>query len=102
MKGLDASAGSIKSGGSTRRAACMRVLDIDHPDVKEFVKAKREDGRLRQFNLSLLITDDFIKAVELDTELQAMRSLGVDYAQGYLLGRPQSLSDYDFAARPNA
>ena len=42
------------------------------------------------------------EAVELDTELQAMRSLGVDYAQGYLLGRPQSLSDYDFAVRPNA
>jgi EAL domain-containing protein (putative c-di-GMP-specific phosphodiesterase class I) len=42
------------------------------------------------------------EAVELDTELQAMRSLGVDYAQGYLLGRPQSLNDYDFAVRPNA
>ncbi len=42
MKGLDASAGSIKSGGSTRRAACMRVLDIDHPDIQEFIDCKRD------------------------------------------------------------
>jgi EAL domain-containing protein (putative c-di-GMP-specific phosphodiesterase class I) len=39
------------------------------------------------------------ESVELDTQLQAMRSLGVDFAQGYLLGRPSSLIDYDFAAR---
>ena len=39
------------------------------------------------------------ESVELDTQLQAMRSLGVDYAQGYLLGRPSSLTDYDFAER---
>jgi EAL domain-containing protein (putative c-di-GMP-specific phosphodiesterase class I) len=39
------------------------------------------------------------ESVELDTQLQAMRSLGVDYAQGYLLGRPSSLTDYDFEAR---
>ena len=42
MKGLDASAGSIKSGGSTRRAACMRVLDIDHPDIEEFIDCKKD------------------------------------------------------------
>jgi EAL domain-containing protein (putative c-di-GMP-specific phosphodiesterase class I) len=36
------------------------------------------------------------ESVELDTELQAVRSLGVDYAQGFLLGRPSSLSGYDF------
>jgi EAL domain-containing protein (putative c-di-GMP-specific phosphodiesterase class I) len=39
------------------------------------------------------------ESVELDTQLQAMRTLGVDYAQGYLLGRPSSLNDYDFAER---
>ena len=37
------------------------------------------------------------EAVELDTELAAVRSLGVDYAQGFLLGRPSSLASYDFA-----
>jgi EAL domain-containing protein (putative c-di-GMP-specific phosphodiesterase class I) len=36
------------------------------------------------------------ESVELDTELQAVRSLGVDYAQGFLLGRPQSIADFDF------
>jgi ribonucleoside-diphosphate reductase alpha chain len=42
MKGLDASAGSIKSGGSTRRAACMRVLDVDHPDIEDFIDCKKD------------------------------------------------------------
>lgn len=40
MRGLDASAGSIKSGGSTRRAALMRVLDVNHPDIIEFIQCK--------------------------------------------------------------
>src|SRR3712207_2801450 len=45
MRGADASAGTIKSGGATRRAAKMVVLDVDHPDIEEFVqtKAKEED-----------------------------------------------------------
>ena len=40
------------------------LFDISHPDVKDFILAKREDGRLRQFNLSLLISDDFVEAVK--------------------------------------
>lgn len=50
------------SGG--RRGAQMATFDISHPDILEFIKAKREDGRLRQFNLSLLITDEFMEAVK--------------------------------------
>ncbi len=41
-----------------------------HPDVLDFIKAKREAGRLRQFNLSLLITEDFIQAVKADEQWQ--------------------------------
>jgi ribonucleoside-diphosphate reductase alpha chain len=46
----------------------MGTFDVSHPDVKEFIRAKREDGRLRQFNLSLLITDDFMQAVKDDAD----------------------------------
>lgn len=48
----------------------MGTFDIGHPDVMEFIRAKREDGRLRQFNLSLLITDEFMQAVKNDTDWQ--------------------------------
>jgi len=58
---------TVSSAGG-RRGAQMGTFDIAHPDVKEFIKSKREDGRLRQFNLSLLITDEFIHAVENDTD----------------------------------
>ena len=50
------------SGG--RRGAQMGTIDCQHPDIMAFIKAKREDGRLRQFNLSLLISDDFMNAVK--------------------------------------
>ena len=54
---------TVSSAGG-RRGAQMGTFDVGHPDVKEFVTAKREDGRLRQFNLSLMITDEFMQAVE--------------------------------------
>ncbi len=53
---------TVSSAGG-RRGAQMGTFDVGHPDVMEFIKAKRENGRLRQFNLSLLITDEFMHAV---------------------------------------
>ncbi|MGB5623913.1 MAG: adenosylcobalamin-dependent ribonucleoside-diphosphate reductase [Gammaproteobacteria bacterium] len=60
---------TVSSAGG-RRGAQMGTFDIGHPDVLEFIRAKREDGRLRQFNLSLLITDEFMAAVKNDKPWQ--------------------------------
>ncbi len=54
---------TVSSAGG-RRGAQMATFDIHHPDVQEFIRVKREDGRLRQFNLSLLISNEFIEAVK--------------------------------------
>ncbi|GAA4215939.1 vitamin B12-dependent ribonucleotide reductase [Actinocatenispora rupis] len=91
MRGADASAGTIKSGGATRRAAKMVVLDVDHPDVEEFVQTKaREEDKVRALrdagfdmdlggkditsvqyqnaNNSVRVSDEFMRAVEADGE----------------------------------
>ena len=91
MRGADASAGTIKSGGATRRAAKMVVLDVDHPDVEEFIQTKaREEEKIKVLrdagfdmdlsgadissvqyqnaNNSVRVTDEFMQAVENGTD----------------------------------
>src|SRR5688500_4240695 len=91
MRGADASAGTIKSGGATRRAAKMVILDVDHPDIEEFVETKaREEDKIRALrdagfdmdlggkdivsvqyqnaNHSVRVNDEFMRAVENGTE----------------------------------
>ncbi len=58
---------TVSSAGG-RRGAQMGTFDVGHPDVMEFIRAKREAGRLRQFNLSLLVTDEFMQAVREDRD----------------------------------
>ena len=60
---------TVSSAGG-RRGAQMATFDIGHPDVLDFIRAKREAGRLRQFNLSLLITKEFMEAVKADAMWQ--------------------------------
>jgi ribonucleoside-diphosphate reductase alpha chain len=91
MRGADASAGTIKSGGATRRAAKMVVLDVDHPDIEQFIETKaREEDKIRALrdagfdmdlggnditsvqyqnaNNSVRVSDEFMHAVESDGE----------------------------------
>ena len=97
MRGADASAGTIKSGGATRRAAKMVVLDVDHPDIEEFIETKAQARRTRSArcgtpgfdmdlggkditsvqyqnaNNSVRVTDEFMRAVE-DGEAFGLRA----------------------------
>ncbi len=66
---------TVSSAGG-RRGAQMGTFDIGHPDVLEFIRSKRENGRLRQFNLSLLITDEFMEAVKSDGNWKLAFPLG--------------------------
>ena len=93
MRGADASAGTIKSGGATRRAAKMVVLDVNHPDIEEFVVTKaREEDKIRALrdagfdmdlggvditsvqyqnaNNSVRVSDEFMRAVEDGTDVR--------------------------------
>ena len=69
MEIFDSMCFTVSSAGG-RRGAQMATFAVWHPDVLNFIKAKRDDGRLRQFNLSLLIDDDFINAVKNKTDWQ--------------------------------
>jgi ribonucleoside-diphosphate reductase alpha chain len=66
---------TVSSAGG-RRGAQMGTFDIGHPDVLEFIRAKRENGRLRNFNLSLLISDEFMNAVRSDADWKLAFPLG--------------------------
>ena len=83
---------TVSSAGG-RRGAQMGTFDIGHPDVMEFIRAKREAGRLRQFNLSLLITREFMEAVRQDTDwLLAFPLLAKEVTQDRIdLGDPERI-----------
>jgi ribonucleoside-diphosphate reductase alpha chain len=91
---------TVSSAGG-RRGAQMGTFDVSHPDVKDFIRAKRENGRLRQFNLSLLITDEFMRAVEADASWPLVFPVNVKEKDEIDLADPEQVVWRDWPAREN-
>jgi ribonucleoside-diphosphate reductase alpha chain len=66
---------------ATRKSACMGAISVHHPDVRKFIACKREDGKIANFNLSLIATDEFMKAVEADGEYEIRPAMGEPYRE---------------------